>query len=83
MRGRYAVSERLPGLLRLLKNLLESVGLPSNYMGMSVHPFISWFHFTFSREQALKVGLDRAHWDPIFNSGITDRDRKRREEGIV
>lgn len=38
---------------------------------------------TLRGEKALKVALNLANWNPIFNDAIPDRNRKERKERIT
>lgn len=69
--------------MRFPKKLLNSEELPVHYARISLHVFMSWAHSTLRGEEVLKAGLNRAHWNPNFNSRISDQDRKEREEGFL
>lgn len=52
----------------------------SNYGRLSLYAFIARVHSTFYGEEALKLGLNRTHWDPDSNSAISSGDIKERKE---
>lgn len=43
---------------------------------------MAWVHSTFHGQEALRVGVNRTHWGPIFNSAFFDRNKREGEEGI-
>lgn len=68
--------------MRYLTGLFESVGLPSNYGKLSLHANMVWAHSPFRREDALKIGWNGTHWDPVLNHLILYRDKRAEEAEI-
>lgn len=83
MAAGYAISESFADPMRLPTKFLEKARHPVNDERMPLHTSRAWERSKLAREKALKVGVDRTHWCPIFNSTISDWDRTEREERIA
>lgn len=80
--GGYAIFECFANSMRFPRKLLEKVKLSGNYDRMSLHAFIACVHSIFPGEEALKACACRTNWDPVFNTAILDKDRRKREKMI-
>lgn len=69
----YAILECLADQMSFLKKQLKSAGIPSNYVTMSTHGFMTWVDSMLSGEEVLKVRLNGTHWDPNYSFAILDR----------
>lgn len=68
--------------MRFAEKLIENAVLILNNKRVSPHAFMAQIHSTVPGEEALKLGGNLTHWDPIFKSAIPDGNRRKREDGI-
>ena len=79
----YCILEGMADPIGYPHDALESVTVPTDYPKMSSGQFFHTIHRMFPREDDLRQEENRKDWNPIVNSGNSEKDKRDRDMGIA